>query len=72
MMSDDLRIEQIAKLMKAFAWSAKKNHVPSDVQAETALLICFQIFDVLKISKEEQDKFIKDVYTLFEKLKSNT
>jgi hypothetical protein len=72
MMSQDFKIEQMGKLMKAFALAAKKNHVPSIVQAETALLICYRIFDVLKISKEEQDKFIEDVHTLFEKMKGNT
>ncbi len=68
-MSDQVTNSQISKLMQAFALTAKSYHVHNQVQAETALLIFYALCDNKGISKEQQDKLIKKMYTMFLKSK---
>ena len=69
MMSKKVKSSQISKLMQAFALTAKSYHVHSQVQAETALLIFYALCDKDGISKEQQDKLIQEMYTMFNKSK---
>lgn len=68
MINNDLRIEQIGKIMEAFIQASTENLVPTVVQAETAMLIFYRICYNEKISKENQEEFIKDAYTLFKNI----
>ena len=69
MMNQDISNAQISKLMQAFALTAKSYHVHSQVQAETALLIFYALCEKDGISKEQQDKLIQEMYTMFIKSK---
>ena len=68
-MNEDISNAQISKLMQEFYLTANSYHVPSQVQAEAALLIYFFICDIIEISEEQRNKFIKDAYETFKRSK---
>lgn len=68
-MNEDISNAQISKLMQEFYLTANSYHVPSQIQAETALLIYYFICDRMEISEDQRNKFIEDVYTTFERSK---
>ena len=69
MMNEDISNAQISKLMQEFYLTANSYHVPSQIQAEAALLIYFFICDRIEISEEQRNKFIKDAYETFKRSK---